>query len=106
MNLHLVFFLGYVHQNTLISLLNSRQEIRNWYLFGNLLALVSTASTTDVQNILLTSFYNQSFIVTPISRSVHWRQHAKAILGLYKHTYRFRLLACDSPAAATTAIDL
>ncbi|MCR5812863.1 MAG: hypothetical protein K6G15_00015 [Desulfovibrio sp.] len=66
MNLYLVFFLGYIQPNALSSFLNSRQEIRNWYSFGSVLSIVSTASVTEIQNILLQLFYSQSFVVTPI----------------------------------------
>lgn len=101
MNMYLVFHFGFVPIGTLITFLNSRQEIRNWYTFGNILAIVATTSLAETQNLLFQAFGAQSFVVVPVdgphtggsmpkqfwdfinnpSDSGHWPSLAQGIAG-------------------------
>lgn len=66
MYLYIIVFYGILDPTQIGSFLNSRPEIRNWYQYGNSIAILSTCVLPEVQKLLMPLFFSQTFLVSPI----------------------------------------
>lgn len=65
MQVYIIYFFGFIDQNALAQYLNSFYQIRNWYQYGNILAILSISSLFEIQTILNRFFFGQTFVIVP-----------------------------------------
>lgn len=65
MQVYLIYIFGFINPYTLAQFLNSKYQIRNWYQYGNIIAILSIASLTELQTLFMPLFFGQTFIIMP-----------------------------------------
>lgn len=65
MQVYIIYFFNFVNQEALAQYLNSYYQIRNWYQYGNVLAVYSILTLAELQTVLNPFFFGQTFLILP-----------------------------------------
>lgn len=67
MYIYIIYIFGFNDPNSLQKFLNSDSRIRNWYQYGNVLAVLSTCTLSEMQALFMPFFFGQTFVIVPAS---------------------------------------
>lgn len=65
MRIYLIFMSGFTDPDALAAFLDADSKIRNWYQYGNVLAVLSVHTLAEMQKVFAPFFGGQSFVIAP-----------------------------------------